>query len=149
MAEAIDFGAGKLGPFVNAGVGVRIEHDDVPGPCKGGDRADVSHIAGGEGDGRTRAEESAELPLEGGVPRVGAVGEAGTRGPRSVGAHGLGRSLDAGGIKGQAEVVIRAGQDDALAFNLTFRRRPRYVDGRADGVDAELAKLVLEVSGRI
>ena len=122
MAEAIDFGAGKLGPFVDAGVGVGVEHDDVPGPCEGGDRAHVGDVAGGEGDGRTRAEESAELPLEGSVPGVGAVGQPGARGARSVGAHGLGRSLDAGGIKGQAEIVVRAGQDDALAFNSTFRR---------------------------
>ena len=66
-----------------------------------------------------------------------------------MGAHRLGRSLDAGGIKGEAEVIVRAGQDDAFAFNFSFRRRPRDVDGRADGVYAKLAKLILEVSGRI
>ena len=68
------------------------------------------------------------------VTCVGAIGWARARGPRPVGAHRLGRSLDAGGIKGKAEVIVRAGQDDAFAFNFLPRRRPRDVDGRADGV---------------
>ena len=117
VAEAIDFGAGKLGPFVDAGVGVGVEHDDVPGAREGRDCSHVGHVTGGESDGGTRPEKSAELPLERRVTCVGAIGQARARGPRPMGAHRLGRSLDAGGIKGKAEVIVRAGQDDALAFN--------------------------------
>ena len=90
---------------------------------QGRDDAEIGLIAGREDHAVLLAVELGDLLLERHMLAVAAVGDTRAGRAGSLGANGLDRRLHAGGIEGQAEVIVGADQERLASVDDGFGRR--------------------------
>ena len=144
MLKARVLAQGEPSGVVDAGVHIAVEHGDAVAVDQRGDGAEVGEVAGGEDDCGFRADEVGQRFFQFEVDRAGAVEQAraGHRGTPAI-KRGVGGGEHLG-VAGQAEVVVGAEHDHALAVDLGFRSVVDF-DGLEEGVEARGAGLVGEL----
>ncbi len=143
VAEADHLGVAEARAVIDAGVAVGVQHQVVAAAHQGRQDAQVGLVAGGEHHGVFTAVEFRQVALQAQVAVVTAVGDAGPGGARALALGRLHRLFDAVGIEGQAQVVVGAQKDGALAAQHALGGRQDTVEAHAQRLDAHAAHSVI------
>ena len=120
VAVAVDVGhrAGEPAGVNDAAVVEPVTEDGVLSADKGGDCAQVGHVAGGKDEGRPGAEETGEAGFKVAVGGHAARDEAGGGGAQAAGAEGGGGGVFEHGMVGQTQVVVRTEEEEVPAVDV-------------------------------
>ena len=143
VAIAQHLAVGQLAPGVNAGVVLTVADDVVVAAHQRGDDAHIGLESGPEGDDAGLAQELGQRVLQLQMHLQRAVEEAGAGAAGAVPLQRLDAGLHHHGVGGQAQIVVGAQHDAALALHHHL-----HVLTGLEGVEIGVDALLLQLTGQ-